>query len=273
MPVGEHAARCLQCGAAANYTEDAQNNNERLDGVNGTMMAPNRKVVSFIRHGLAAHNFGGIIDPDPVTPDRYTDSPLTDYGRAQATCAAAEAAQLKPELLVCSPLSRALETGLRAFPHVPTCVAHEMCREYCAGRYANKRLSRTALAARFPSVDFSALSGDEDPIFRPDVPEAWPAGLQDRIVKFIHWVGCRPEKAIAVASHGVYIEVMLKMFDCLALGERIANCELRTVVLEWPAAAPVAGELPKLVSAELPVRPDPQRLQKELARLGITKKC
>ena len=46
-----------------------------------------RKTVTFVRHGVAAHNFHGVQDPHPDEPARYTDSPLTDYGRAQAAAA------------------------------------------------------------------------------------------------------------------------------------------------------------------------------------------
>lgn len=37
-----------------------------------------RKVVTFLRHGVAAHNFHDAKDPDPDEPERYTDSPLTE---------------------------------------------------------------------------------------------------------------------------------------------------------------------------------------------------
>ena len=88
-----------------------------------------RKTVTFLRHGVASHNFPGVRDPDPDRPGRYTDSPLTDYGRAQAAvvCAAGLAVAAAagsgggdgpawpPELVVVSPLSRCIETALLAF--------------------------------------------------------------------------------------------------------------------------------------------------------------
>ena len=86
-------------------------------------------------------------------------------------------------MLVVAPLSRAIETGLLAFPNVAKVVAHEAVREYAAKRYANKRRPRTELQALFGErVDFTMINSDEDPLFNPDVAEAWPAGPVTRYV-------------------------------------------------------------------------------------------
>jgi hypothetical protein len=39
---------------------------------------PTTKVLTFMRHGVAAHNVHGAQDPHPDEPERYTDSPLTE---------------------------------------------------------------------------------------------------------------------------------------------------------------------------------------------------
>lgn len=135
------------------------------------------KVLTFVRHGVAAHNFRDAQDPDPDEPARYTDSPLTDYGRAQAAATATSTPALECEMLVVAPLSRAIETGLLAFPSVSKVVAHEAVREYAARRYANKRRTRTELQVLFgDKVDFAMIGSDEDPLFNPEEAEPWPAG-------------------------------------------------------------------------------------------------
>ena len=110
--------------------------------------AAGKKVLTFLRHGVAAHNFHDAQDPDPDEPARYTDSPLTEYGRAQAAATATATPALQCELLVVAPLSRAIETGLLAFPTVGRVVAHEAVREYAARRYANTRRTRTEFLSR-----------------------------------------------------------------------------------------------------------------------------
>ncbi len=100
-----------------------------------------------------------------------------------------------------APLSRAIETGLLAFPHVGKVIAHEAVREYAARRYANKRRTRAELQALFGErVDFTMIKSDEDPLFNPDEAEPWPAGPVARyssstlqplfacILSNMHWV-------------------------------------------------------------------------------------
>ena len=144
----------------------------------GAAAAPaSSKTVTFLRHGVAAHNFHDAQDPDPDEPTRYTDSPLTEYGRAQAAATATATPALACEMLVVAPLSRAIETGLLAFPEVGKVVAHEAVREYAARRYANKRKTRTELQEIFGErVDFGLISSDPDPLFNPEEAEPWPAG-------------------------------------------------------------------------------------------------
>ena len=224
-----------------------------------------RKTVTFVRHGVAAHNFHGVQDPHPDEPARYTDSPLTDYGRAQAAAAATITPALGCELLVCAPLSRAIETGLLAFPDAPRIVAHEAVREYAARRYANKRKTRTELAAAFDRVDFSLVESDPDPLFNPDQAEPWPAGPIARAKEFMGWVLQQPERQIAVASHGVFIEVLLRLFSALPEDERVMNCELRTMVVQ-----PSEGGMPCEMVELLPTMEPPEAaVKKECRERGV----
>jgi uncharacterized phosphatase len=62
------------------------------------------KRLYFIRHGLSEMNKSGHFAG-------RTDTPLTDEGRAQAKAAGAKAKDLKIDLIISSPLSRARETA------------------------------------------------------------------------------------------------------------------------------------------------------------------
>lgn len=62
------------------------------------------KKLYFIRHGLSELNVKGLYAG-------HTDTPLTEEGRRQAKIAGQEAKSLKIQLIVSSPLSRALETA------------------------------------------------------------------------------------------------------------------------------------------------------------------
>lgn len=62
------------------------------------------KKLYFIRHGLSELNVKGLYAG-------HTDTPLTDEGRAQAKKAGQAAKNLRIDLIVSSPLSRALETA------------------------------------------------------------------------------------------------------------------------------------------------------------------
>jgi hypothetical protein len=49
-----------------------------MEGAAASGRVGGRKIVTFLRHGEAAHNFHDAKDPDPDEPARYTDSPLTE---------------------------------------------------------------------------------------------------------------------------------------------------------------------------------------------------
>ena len=98
------------------------------------------------------------------------DAQLTDLGKEQARDLQGRTAALGGvEVLVVSPMRRAIQTGLLAFeeqvarglPVVATEAAHEI-----AGRHTcDCRLPLADLAAQFPTVDFSGVGSEEDPFW------------------------------------------------------------------------------------------------------------
>ncbi|KAF2557532.1 hypothetical protein F2Q68_00013144 [Brassica cretica] len=81
------------------------------------------------------------------------------------------------------------------------------------------------------------IESEEDNLWRPDVRESEEEILA-RALQFMTWLWKRPEKEVAVVSHGIVLQHMLYVFanDCDVsvrheLCKRFANCEIRTVVI------------------------------------------
>ncbi|CAE7683314.1 unnamed protein product [Symbiodinium pilosum] len=89
------------------------------------------------------------------------DPPLTPLGIQDAKALLPHAKQLKPELLVVSPLQRATQTIMIAFRDaidgkIPV-VAHEGCRERLGVNLCDMRVNRSEYSEMFPKVDVSCL--------------------------------------------------------------------------------------------------------------------
>ncbi|KAH9261115.1 hypothetical protein BASA81_000819 [Batrachochytrium salamandrivorans] len=132
------------------------------------------KDVLFIRHAEGIHNRDEAIYPDYHTSGRstwadYYDSGLTEAGKRQAEAFTLPASSFAtPDVLVTSPLSRAIDTGLMAFPHYHASgkvVATDLCRERIAKYTSDVRKSRTQLEKLYPQVDFTLLQTDLDVAF------------------------------------------------------------------------------------------------------------
>ncbi|KST57539.1 phosphoglycerate mutase [Methylobacterium sp. GXS13] len=160
-----------------------------------------------IRHGEstfnAAHRLGR---GDPG----HRDARLTPRGQAQAREARQRLTDIPFELVVVSPLTRAIETAAIVFgehpsqPRVLVEVLHRECQESSCdvGRATSE------IAAEFPHLDVGHL------------PEIWwhaepgcevggypvePRHLFDaRVSGFREWLRTRPESTIAVVGHGTF---------------------------------------------------------------------
>lgn len=187
-----------------------------------------------IRHGEstfnAAHRATGV-DPN------HRDARLTARGEAQAREARTGLRDIPFELVVVSPLTRAIQTASILFEGHPSAprllveVLHRECQESSCdvGRAASE------LAAEFPHLDVGHL------------PEVWwhaeevaaltfglpiePRPLFDRrVAGFRQWLRARPEKTIAVIGHGTFFYHLTGTF--------LENCA--TIELDLDAA-PVAA--------------------------------
>ncbi|CAN7019831.1 unnamed protein product [Brassica rapa subsp. trilocularis] len=180
------------------------------------------------------------------------------------------------ELVVTSPLLRTMQTAVGVFgnednqPNMiskPSILALEVARDRNGVRPPDMRRNVSEYQTIFPTIDFSQayiffhvsfiyksyswkailhiklsqyiinIESEEDNLWRPDVRESEEEILA-RGLEFMKWLWKRPEKEVAVVSHGIVLQHMLYVFanDCDVsvrheLCKRFANCEIRTVVI------------------------------------------
>ncbi|XP_013639151.1 PREDICTED: phosphoglycerate mutase-like protein 1 [Brassica oleracea var. oleracea] len=150
------------------------------------------------------------------------------------------------ELVVTSPLYRTMQTAVGVFgnednqPNMiskPSILALEVARDRNGVHPPDMRRNVSEYQTIFPTIDFSQIESEEDNLWRPDVRE-FEEEILARGLQFMKWLGKRPEKEVAVVSHGIVLQHMLYVFanDCDVsvrheLCKRFANCEIRTVVI------------------------------------------
>jgi broad specificity phosphatase PhoE len=170
------------------------------------------KRIHFIRHAQSEHNarFESALDEMAVRHDpSLRDAPLTALGQSQAHGLRAEVNALcEVELVVISPLSRAVETTLAAFNNHPAPrIVHDLHREYLQS-FCDIGSSPDRLSQAFPALDFDHLDdpwwhvgeASDDP-FAPEPVES----LLTRVATFADWLSARPEFEIAVVGHGTFL--------------------------------------------------------------------
>lgn len=222
-----------------------------LEAKTGTKIAP--KTILLVRHGQSEHNAHAHHHLGVDLNDKlYIDAPLTALGREQAQAISKDIAQFNPQLIVVSPLTRAVQTGLLASSQLSKSVPF-VVNKLCAERMAYScdiGSSVSVLKSRFPHLDFSGIDppdiwwwtkledGVTPSVQRtlellnqefPGVTHDGIEPLQDlmkRINEFRMWLLQRPETRIAVFAHGVF----LYNFANDGAGY-FGNCEMRKIVL------------------------------------------
>ena len=186
---------------------------------------PTRLVL--IRHGQAMHNpraeaaraegcsFERFFDI--MKEDDAFDAPLTELGKDQAQRGEARFGKYlrDAELLVASPLSRALQTADLMLPPAeaaeagaPSRVVLESLREINGALLNAKRRERADLERTFhPTWDFGLL---------PETDESWTEELEpqeecaERGYQSLLWLAKRPERFIVVVAHGGLLQFVLR---------------------------------------------------------------
>ena len=169
------------------------------------------------------------------------DTRLTNRGEAQATKLNREllSSGWSTELLISSPLTRALQTSMRVFDGVP--VQRRTVSPLCAERlFLSSDVGRSPLELRedFPAFDFPATL---EPTWwytpaegEPQPPEWRPAGkfccpgepeevFHARLNAFKELLGCMPESKITIVAHWGVIHALT--------GKSLENCQTVTCCL------------------------------------------
>ena len=184
------------------------------------------KTVHCIRHGQSTFNahyaeFG----VDPI----HFDAPLTDLGHQQVAERAAEIAQYRYELVVTSPLTRAIQTTLGLFkdhPAPPPVQVECLHREHL-GSSCDVGRAPALLREAFPHLSFGHLDdtwwhNEGEPGEGGFVVEPVPV-FQERVQAFRAWLASRPETLIAVVGHGTFFQELT--------GQMLRNCEVAVLEL------------------------------------------
>jgi broad specificity phosphatase PhoE len=176
------------------------------------------RTIILIRHGqstFTAHHEATGEDPG------HFDTPLTDLGLAQAKEAGAVLEQTELDLVISSPLTRAIQTGETMFAHrsLPfeiTCRHREFLEASCDVGSPPARLKE-----KFPHLAFDHLS---DPWWHHDPTSSEPFTVEPRdiferrVEEFEDWLRAHEARRIAVIGHGTFFHAMI--------GRWMRNCEI-----------------------------------------------
>ena len=179
------------------------------------------RIVDLIRHGQSTFNAHyEATGEDPL----HFDARLTPHGRKQVARAHDLYADRDYDIVLASPLTRAIQTAHGIFGDRLPIEISDLHREW---QISSCDIGRglTELRAEFPHLDFSGLS---DPWWRHELPvgalgfpQETEAHVAERVVAFKAAIAARPEDRIAVVGHGDFFRRII--------GRQLDNCELA----EW----------------------------------------
>lgn len=221
----------------------------------GVELRPECKAVSIIRHAQGTHNAAeettDLQPPDQVLLEKhskrtYWDAPLTAEGKAQALALRGRlaAADARVEVVVSSTLTRALQTAIIAFGEgpdlpplslplpYPAVVATDLCRERVADFTCDGRREISLLQRDFPGVNFSEVRHERDTMWAQKEVAEGELKCRERAVRFAEWLMDRPERHIAVVSHGHFLRHLANGLQPeQADSVRLKNAEMREMEL------------------------------------------
>lgn len=183
-----------------------------------------RRTVHLIRHGQSTYN--AACAASPWAPPLIYDAPLSPRGENEVTALREQVAELGAELVVTSPLTRAIQTALGAFGGGPAPILVNALVRECVEACGDVGRSPKLLAAEFPMLRFDHLDDpwwyttSDDPLAVCMEPEAT---LRARIESFLAWIPTQPFSTLAVIGHGTF-------FNHLT-GTRLDNCGRITITV------------------------------------------
>lgn len=252
LPIISRNTLCRSSHPINHYSTTTSMDRYLMQAEIGKKIAP--KTILLVRHGQSELNAAIYRQEGADENDvRYIDAPLTAEGQTQASNISAQVSKFKPELIVASPLTRAIQTAKLAtssLPDVPLTVT-PLCSERL-GCSCDIGTPISVMEKRFPDVDFSHIEDPEswwwtriesDPsikagqkrsleLLKRPPQEASRDGIepvdfyQKRVNDFRKWLLSREESRIVVFAHGVFLYNVVG-----ETGEYFHNCEMRRIVL------------------------------------------
>lgn len=186
------------------------------------------KTVYLVRHGNTW--LKKYVKPSPFAQERCLfDLPLTSLGVNQATALGEKLGSLKADVIICSPLTRALETLKYALPPLQP-IRCEISAIHTESLQVSGDVGRSPehLAKEFPWAFFGGLdpvwwySPSEAPndsqkcLFQSREPTE---SVRIRIGLFRRFLCARPESVIVVIGHSTFF------MGVLGTNKRLGNCE------------------------------------------------
>ena len=167
----------------------------------------NQKTIFLIRHGFSLHNeLFPKIGVQAFRIKETIDSPLTEEGHNQSIQLGKNwTDKHNIELVLVSPLTRALETAMNIFgdTDIPI-ICQEFIREYPIGEdTCNQRSSKDKIKNMYPQINFNDICMNEDTAWTPERESI--ESLNQRIEQTKEYINKRNEKTIAVITHSSFI--------------------------------------------------------------------
>lgn len=213
---------CLDIERKVKITGEPHEKKDQMNGGSDNEMLRDTKIIHFQRHGEGTHNVlyttwtqaGNTIDWDskdpkcnPLLTKTIIDAPLTELGIQQCTDKKFEASLVNPELIIVSPLQRAIQSAELTWGNksdVPW-IAHEACREEFGLLQCNKRRPKSVIQNEYPNIDLSLMVSDHDSLFLEDRRET-NVEKADRIYEFLtQYVRNLPQSEIAIIGHSAWL--------------------------------------------------------------------
>ena len=177
-----------------------------------------KKEIYLIRHAQSEAN--AALDLDALNIF-YFDAKITPLGKEQALNAHKKLQNIDFDLMLCSPLTRTMETFSLIFPSPSSNtkilpIAREHLDHSCdVGRQPS------ILQKEFPSFNFDEVKefwwNNDIPIDEKVINHETIEDLDKRVLKFKNWIKARPERKIALIGHGTFISRIIHFY--------LDNCE------------------------------------------------
>ena len=151
------------------------------------------------------------------------DAKITPLGKQQALMARDKLKNINFDLIVCSPLTRTLQTLSIIFSsQIHSTIILPFIREHLDNTSDTGR-QPDILKKEFVNLNFDSLKNfwwnNNIPIDFNIINYESIEDLDRRVFKFKKWINARPEKLIAVVSHGTFISRITNVF--------LSNCEFK----------------------------------------------